>query len=76
MRIRMVLTKTLPLAAVVCFAFPRRADAYMDVNVVTMALQFLVAGIIGAVLTIRIYWSKIKSFFSSKAKTPEDDTNG
>ncbi len=51
--------------------------AYLDPGSGSFILQLLVAGILGGLVAIRMYWSKIKARFSRKppessTSTPED----
>jgi len=50
----------------VCFVliFPQRADAYLDPGTGSFILQLLMASILGALFTIKLYWRKVKSFFA------------
>ncbi|MCX6071284.1 MAG: hypothetical protein NTU91_10570 [Chloroflexi bacterium] len=58
----------------------RQADvllAYLDPGSGSFILQLLVAGILGGLVAIRMYWSKIKARFTRKPQetgtaTPED----
>jgi hypothetical protein len=53
------------------------AWAYMDPGTGSMMLQLLLASIAGGLVVIKMYWYKIKKFFSrDKAPAQEDkDTN-
>ena len=42
--------------------FPENAHAYIDPGTGSMALQILLAGIVGALFTIKTYWRKAKEF--------------
>jgi hypothetical protein len=51
--------------------------AYLDPGSGSFILQLLVAGILGGLVAIRMYWDKIKARFSRKpqdtsSSTPED----
>ena len=51
--------------------------AYLDPGSGSFILQLLVAGILGGLVAIRMYWSKIKARFTRKPQetgtaTPED----
>ena len=39
------------------------AFAYMDPNSVTLAIQLLAAALIGAGISVKLYWEKIKMKF-------------
>jgi hypothetical protein len=57
------------------WGFPRTAHAYLDPGTGTFVLQMIVAFFVGASVLIRIYWKKLKSFFSKlfSAKSKDDD---
>jgi hypothetical protein len=40
------------------------AHAYLDPGTGSMALQLLIAGILGALFTIKMWWYRIKFFFA------------
>jgi hypothetical protein len=40
------------------------AEAYLDPGTGSMVLQLLLGGVAGAVVVVRLYWEKVKSFFS------------
>ncbi len=42
------------------------AYAYLDGGTGSIMLQGLLAGIAGALAVLRLYWAKVKSFFSRK----------
>lgn len=37
------------------------AHAYLDPGTGSMALQLLIAGVVGALATIRLYWDRLKA---------------
>ncbi len=47
--------------------FPQKAHAYIDPGTGSMIIQLLIAGILGATFTIKVYWKKIKAFWASRA---------
>jgi hypothetical protein len=47
---------------------PRNAHAYLDPGTGSYIIQILVAGILGASFTVRLYWKKIKSLFTRDKK--------
>ena len=47
------------------FAFSQNAFAYLDPGTGSYIFQVLVATFIGALFTIKMYWQKIKIFFSN-----------
>jgi hypothetical protein len=48
-----------------CFLFAGQAHAYLDPGTGSYIFQVLVATIIGALFTVKIFWQKIKNFFSN-----------
>lgn len=49
-------------------AFP---VAYLDPGTGSMVLQFLVGGILGSLLILKIFWRKILGFFTGKKPEPD-----
>jgi len=58
-RLPAIVTLALLLAALA----PGTAHAYLDPGTGSLVLQVLVAGLLGAVMAIRIYFQRLKSFF-------------
>ena len=59
----------------VCLVFTENAYAYLDLGTVNYYLQVLIAGALGALFTMRVYWYKTKQFFKklfSKKNSNED----
>lgn len=38
-------------------------QAYLDPNTGSMALQLLLAGVVGVLATLRLYWDRMRTFF-------------
>jgi hypothetical protein len=53
------------------FVFPKPAMAYLDPVTGSIVWQVAVGGLLALATTIRLYWSKIRSFFSKKAGTDD-----
>jgi len=51
---------------------PKSAYAYLDPGTGSYLFQMLIAGLIGASFAIKLYWRKIKSFFSSSRSTEKE----
>jgi len=49
---------------VIFFAFPARVFAYIDPGTGSYLLQILLAGLFGGLLFLRIFWKKVKAFFT------------
>ncbi len=51
-------------AAVLCAStFNGDVQAYLDPGTGSMAIQMLLAGVVGVLATIKIYWTRIGRFF-------------
>jgi hypothetical protein len=59
------------LAFVAIFLYPHNAYAYLDPGTGSIILQSIIGALLVGTYTIKLYWYKIKSFFSSTEK--EDD---
>ena len=40
------------------------ASAYLDPGTGSMVLQLLLGGVAGAVVVVKLYWEKVRNFFS------------
>ena len=56
---------------------PSKAYAYIDPGTGNMILQGLIAGLMGVLFTIKIYWTRIKNFLfrlkTDEKKNPDRD---
>ncbi len=50
-----------------------RPSNYLDPGSGSYLLQLLIAGALGALFALRLYWSRVKSFFSGLFGRAEDD---
>ncbi len=57
-------TTSTVLLAIAVISFPQPALAYLDPGAGSMILQMLIAGIMGALFTIKMYWYRIKAWFA------------
>ena len=48
-------------------------EAYLDPGSGSYLLQLLIAGALGALFALRLYWSRVKGFFSNIFSRSEDD---
>ncbi|MGH9308253.1 MAG: hypothetical protein ACRD1U_02690 [Vicinamibacterales bacterium] len=48
--------------------------AYLDPGTGSMALQLLIAGVVGVLATARLYWDRMKAFFHHRS-APRDDVS-
>ena len=61
------------LAALVA---PADAWAYLDAGTGSYLFQLAVAGLLAGMMTVKIYWMRIKAWFSQRrAPRPPDDAN-
>jgi hypothetical protein len=63
MKPRTFLTTMLAMLVLSLFLFPGQAHAYLDPGTGSYILQIALAAIVGALFAIRLFWSRIKSFF-------------
>jgi hypothetical protein len=45
------------------FLFPARAEAYVDPGTGSYVLQLLIAGFLGALFALKVFWHKMIGFF-------------
>jgi len=57
---------SLVLLLVLAVVFPARAEAYVDPGSGSLAVQGIIAAILGAGLTIRLYWRRIRDRLRGK----------
>ena len=50
---------------VILLAFAHPAMAYIDPGAGSMILQVLLAGILGALFAIKMFWRNVKAFFTT-----------
>ena len=60
-RSRTIVTSTL-LCILVFSAFPPRVQAYLDPGTGSYLLQVLLAGLLGALVAVKLFWRNIASF--------------
>lgn len=64
--------KNITTAVLVSFAWLQSAHAYLDPATGSIILQGLLAGLAGALLTVKLYFYKIKGFFIRKQDSSPD----
>jgi hypothetical protein len=52
------------IGAAIFLAFPASVFAYIDPGTGSYLLQILLAGLFGGLLFLRIFWKKVKAFFT------------
>ena len=76
MRMR-VFTQLFVSSILLCLVFPSSAYAYIDPGTGSLIFQMLLAGLIGILFAIKVYWRKIKAFlgnrFSKRGREQDDD---
>ncbi|MCF7810505.1 hypothetical protein K9N50_05910 [bacterium] len=58
--------------ATVILCCTRNAYAYLDPGTGSYLLQILIAGLVGAAFSIKVFWLRIKDFFSGKKKDNDE----
>lgn len=64
------------MALLLFLIFARDAHAYIDPGTGSYILQLIIAGLVGALFVVKVYWKKIKAFFSNlflKEQEQKDD---
>ena len=65
MKNKQLIIIALALFIMIDISFPRNAYAYLDPGTGSYLLQLLVAALLGAVVTAKIFWHRLKSFFKN-----------
>jgi len=62
-----------------CLCYSQSAVAYLDPGTGSLILQMLIAGIMGSIFTIKLYWYQLKTFitklFGHKKKNEHDQND-
>ena len=53
--------------------FPGRALAYLDLYTGSYFLQLLLGGLFGVIFALKIYWKKIRAFFTRRFPAKDHD---
>lgn len=66
------------LAAMLLIGSAGTSHAYLDPGTGSILLQSLIAGVVGGMVVIKMYWRKVKTFFSGgrAARRPDTDEPG
>lgn len=51
----------------------RDAHAYLDPGTGSFLLQAVIAVVMGALLSLKLYWQQLKSFFAGKSERPDPE---
>lgn len=57
----------------VLFALSPSAFAYLDPGTGSMVLQMLIAGLLSALFAVKMFWLRIKSFFTGEKLSIDKD---
>ena len=60
MKCRKSLTAFVVFLSLIYFVFPQNAYAYIDLGTGSYILQMLIAGFLGILFSLKIYWGRIK----------------
>lgn len=55
-----------------CLGLPSFAHAYLDPGTGSYLFQLLIAGLVGLLFAIKVYWGKIKSFIGGVFSQQEE----
>ncbi len=80
MRFRFPIPGFVLAVGLLVLAFSREASAYIDPATGSLILQFLIAGVVGAIFAIGVFWKYVKSkvvaffglFTGKRSKGPDD----
>ncbi len=53
-----------------------RPASYLDPGSGSYLLQLLIASALGAAFAVRLYWTRIKAFFTRRFGSSQDEENG
>jgi len=56
------------LAILIHLDLSQSAHAYLDPGTGSMLLQLVLGGVAGAAVVVRLYWARVKGFFSHQNK--------
>jgi hypothetical protein len=65
-------TQFLIFLAVLLLATPTQLPAYVDPGSGSFFLQMLIAGLLGASMTVKTFWKQIKAYFSRGSSSTEE----
>ena len=63
------------ISALLMFLIPSSAFAYLDPGSTSIVLNFIIAGIVGAAVSVKIYWNMVRAWLMKtfSARKFEDD---
>jgi lipopolysaccharide export LptBFGC system permease protein LptF len=65
-------SKSTLLLLVFVFCFSNSAFAYLDPGSGSYIIQMLIAGFLGSLYAIKLYWAKIVNFFKGNSSAEDD----
>ena len=74
MKINSISIFALYVIAMITMVFPSEIYAYLDPGSGSYILQILMGTLLGASYLVKVYWDKIKSFFSGKRANETPDS--
>ena len=63
------------LLALYCLLFPPPTYAYIDPGTGSYIIQVVIAGLLGALVSLRIYWARIKAYFKGNPPMGGNDSD-
>lgn len=67
---------TLSLTIILTIGLTGPAWAYLDPGTGSMAIQILIGLVAGALVTLKLYWGKLKSFFGGTRNPDSEEDAG
>lgn len=67
---------SLTIIGLIFGALPSSAHAYLDPGTGSMAIQLIVAGVVGAMFTLKMYWRRTRDYlfgFFKKSNSTQSD---
>ena len=52
-------------AIIISLPFAATSDAYLDPGTSGMIIQMVIAGLVGGLFAVKIFWNRIKAFFTN-----------
>lgn len=62
------------ITAIIIFCSTQRAHAYIDPGTGSLIIQIIIGGLLGAMFALKIYWKRLKAYFSNLlSRRTQDD---
>ena len=72
MKHRATLGAGLLVLVMALFVFPAQAHAYLDPGTGSYFIQIALAALVGALFAVRLFWGRIRAYFSGSPPKEED----